>query len=100
MNAQLSFDDLPDPRPSTPLTLEAHARKTDPATSHAAAASLGPKLRETQHAVYEALLIGGPMTDTQLVTFYGRNELALHLPLQSESGIRTRRRELVDAGYV
>lgn len=91
--------------PEVPLSsldpdAQAHARTTDPATSHAAAASITPdKLRESQRVVLAFLKVRGPMTDTDLV------ELWQHYRLrewndQSPSGLRTRRRELVAAGLV
>lgn len=73
----------------------ARARSADPDTSHAAAASLAPdKIRLSQHAVLRHLRRNGPMTDTELVdTFDGKI-------FQSPSGLRTRRKELVDRGLV
>lgn len=65
------------------------ARLTDPATSHAAARSVGD-LRESQAAVLLCFLQHGPMHDEKLEVRYSQR------PQQSESGLRTRRRELVD----
>lgn len=70
-------------------TVEAVARSTDPPTSWAAAKSLGD-LRESQSAVLAFLREHGPMTDEQLVARYDRE------PRQSPSGLRTRRKELVE----
>lgn len=77
-------------------------RKTDPETSVEAAASVQAKLRASQLAV---LLVLGkyPMgaTDTELVASYQKAMLYHELiPMQSESGIRTRRKELVERGLV
>lgn len=71
----------------------AHARRTDPETSHAAAASISPKqLRESQRDVLEVLSKSGPMTDWKLVELMdGR---------MSHSGIRSRRSELTVLGFV
>ena len=71
---------------------QAHARKTDPSTSHAAAASMKPaKLAHQRRLVYETLKARGPMTDWDLVNC---------LPGESPSGVRTRRKELASAGLV
>ena len=84
-----------------PLPVRAHARASDPVTSHQAARSVGD-LRSSQLAVLRLFAdaanagIHG-MTDEQLVRWYGRQQ---RQPLQSASGLRTRRRELVDAGYL
>lgn len=76
----------------------AHARRSDPETSHAAAASISEeRLRDSQRVVLalfdarrrlhdEALLRAQPSADS--------------VPKQSPSGYRTRRRELVDLGYL
>jgi hypothetical protein len=81
------------------LATEAHARGSDPATSHAAAASL-TDLRASQMAVLGLLLSLGPMTDETLAGHYKRASENDELPKQSSSGLRTRRAELVDAGLV
>jgi hypothetical protein len=71
---------------------EAHARATDPATSHEAARSV--KVRESQRQVL-ALLRLGPATDQELATRAYERGLRI-----SPSGLRSRRHELVDAGLV
>lgn len=71
------------------------ARTTDPETSHQAAESV-TDLRDKQRHVLAALAALGPSTDHQLVEDYAMLDLAP----QSPSGIRTRRRELTDAGLV
>jgi hypothetical protein len=74
-----------------------HARTADPQTSHEAAKSVS-KLRE----MYETMLIAfetlGPMNDEQLIKLWrvGVNELGWRAA--SESGIRSRRSELVAQG--
>ncbi len=69
----------------------AHARRTDPETSHAAAASLDTiTIRESQREVYALFLQYGPMTDEEMVAQAHLNDVQ-----QSESGLRTRRSELV-----
>lgn len=74
-------------------TEPARARCSDPVTSHAAAASVHHQT-ETRTWILQALTVC-PMTDTDLIAWarrVGRTE--------SESGIRTRRKELVSAGHV
>lgn len=66
------------------------ARRTDPATSHLAAATLDDKARQ-RRLVLAVLRTYGPMTDEALVN---------HLSTISPSGARTRRSELVRAGLV
>lgn len=78
------------------MTLIAHARTTDPETSHEAAASV-MNIRQSQQAIYQVLKEHGPMDDVQLVDLY---EILPGLPRQSASGIRTRRSELVEMGRV
>lgn len=78
----------------------ARARKTDPVTSHMAAATVAVTAGQAS-VLYALELLGGPVTDEQLVSYYQtlRDEGHAVLP-QSASGIRTRRRELVDLGLV
>lgn len=81
----------------------AYARRTDPQTSHEAARSIrSDKLRRSQEAVLDVLMnLGGSATDVELIERYA--EVAQHwvpMPRQSDSGIRTRRSELVTAGRV
>jgi hypothetical protein len=70
------------------------ARNTDPQTSHDAAASVDD-VTLTQAFVLRALK--RPRTDPQLIEAYRKLK---HAPRASESGIRTRRAELVDRGLV
>lgn len=72
----------------------AKARKNDPRTSHAAAESV-EDVTVTQEYVLRALR--QPRNDIQLVDAYRQYKRA---PRASESGIRSRRAELVDAGLV
>lgn len=72
------------------------ARRGDPATSHSAAASVA-ELRDSQRAVLDLFAEAGNMTDEDLV---GRYPGTTGGPTQSESGLRTRRRELADAGLL
>lgn len=69
------------------------ARPTDPSTSWEAAASLKPdNIRESQAKIMKVLLRAGPMTDQEIYGFVQE--------FMSESGARTRRKELVDYGLV
>jgi hypothetical protein len=93
------FDVPPAPKeevvdPAQSDFFKAHARPSDPHTSHDAARLLSPaKLRDSQKAVLGHFRKFGPMTDTDLVNVYVGSP-------QSRSGLRTRRSELVDRGLV
>jgi hypothetical protein len=71
----------------------AHARRGDPWTSHAAAASV-TGIRKSQQSVLDVLKELGPLTDEEIRLNYKK------LPRQSDSGLRTRRDELVALGKV
>lgn len=76
------------------------ARDTDPETSHEAAASVEPKLRQAQTDILGLFRRHSDhrMTDEALVSLANA-----WLPLdrlQSPSGVRTRRAELVRAGLI
>jgi len=75
---------------------KAHARRTDPQTSHEAARSV-ERIRERQQAVLDLLRRRGPMCDEEIARTYAG---VAGLPAQSPSGLRTRRAELVDMGLV
>jgi hypothetical protein len=76
----------------------AHARRGDPYTSHAAAASLpSDKIRASQEAVLAVYRRFGPMTQPQLLERYAADG---SLPAQSPSGLRTRSSELVALGLL
>jgi hypothetical protein len=75
------------------------ARRTDPATSHAAASSV-ENLRETQRAVLELVTHEGPMTDEELARAYEIQMVHQEWRHQSPSGLRTRRSELVQKGLL
>ena len=76
----------------------AHARRTDPETSHAAAASMtSDKLAAQRALVYDALKRHGPMTDTDILRTV---QLYFDKRHESPSGLRTRRSELVRMGLV
>ena len=72
------------------------ARKTDPATSFEAAASIDEnKLTKTQAFILKCLR--RPGTDFALAERYANYKTA---PLASPSGLRSRRAELVESGIV
>lgn len=73
------------------------ARRTDPETSHAAAASIRD-VRKRQADVWHMLHALGAMTDEQLVDAF-TSDWATHVA-QSPSGVRTRRSELARVGLV
>jgi hypothetical protein len=100
MFAQQADEGQPPPTSAiTGLPSEAHARRTDPPTSHAAARSV-TNLTKKQLAVHALLRKNGSMTDEQLVRTYREavdKKITFNgvlLPEQSDSGIRTRRSEL------
>jgi hypothetical protein len=78
---------------------KAHARASDPETSHAAAKSVR-RIRRSQAAVLSCLKLLGPRPDTLLLSGYEAHRDEHQWPKQSPSGIRTRRKELVAQGFV
>jgi hypothetical protein len=71
------------------------ARRSDPDTSHDAAASV-TRISEMQALIVQVLEICGPLSDTAL-----RGHVIDHTDVRiSDSGLRTRRRELVEMGKV
>lgn len=80
-------------RPSTPV-----ARATDPGTSWEAAKSV-KNVTETHRKIIE-ILRHGAHTDADLYALYLRGRRMFEWPMVSESGLRTRRKELVDMGKV
>lgn len=86
------------PPPPIPV---ARARRSDPQTSHAAAASLdADTLRDSQRAVLEVLRRIGPSTDERLVSRYEGYARTGEIKPQSPSGIRSRRNELAERDFV
>jgi hypothetical protein len=77
-----------------------HTRLLDPQTSwEAAASSTEEHTTRTQLAIL-AILAYGEMTDTEIVHAYRELEDFGDVPRASESGIRSRRAELVEMGKV
>jgi hypothetical protein len=74
-----------------------YARKTDPGTSHLAARSV-QNISPTQQGILRLLVEG--MNDEALVNSYAWLVKGGYLPAASESGIRSRRAELVKLGLV
>lgn len=70
----------------------AHARRTDPQTSHDAAASAGVTINQSRAHVLKAYEFEA-LADRDLVEVYRG-------PKQSPSGLRTRRSELEKSGYL
>lgn len=73
--------------------MSALARITDPETSHAAASSV-TNVRQVQRFILAALS-GGSMTDEQVARWFDAMDITV-----SDSGLRTRRAELVRMGLV
>jgi hypothetical protein len=78
-----------------PITRHTHARRGDPATSHAAARSIEGKLTISQQEVLNLFRTYERLTDKELVYVASQSGVR-----QSPSGLRTRRRELADALFV
>ena len=74
-----------------------YARKTDPGTSFIAARSV-QNISPTQQGILNLLIEG--MTDESLVNVYTGLAKGGYVPMASESGIRSRRAELVKQGLV
>jgi hypothetical protein len=75
----------------------AHARRTDPLSSHLAAEKASARLNETQERVHVLLRIKGPATDEELISRFRHTWPEVRVTDQS---IRSRRSELVEKGYV
>lgn len=84
-----------------PVSDRAHARTSDPWTSHAAAKAITKDdLRGTQAAVLACFNRFGPMHHERLVEVYEAKQSEFGWPQQSVSGLRTRTSELVGAGLL
>jgi len=82
------------------MTTKARARKTDPATSHEAATSVsGEAMSETKKAIVNLLSIQS-MTDDELFMRYFQGAELGHWQHASQSGVRSRRSELVKSGVI
>ncbi|MFJ4168348.1 hypothetical protein ACIPY3_02445 [Paenarthrobacter sp. NPDC089714] len=85
----------------------APARKSDPATSHLAAATITPRKMSTVRSRVEAILVGGDkarenggLTHDEIIAEYKGYSLRLGWPPASDSSIRTRCNELWRDGAV
>lgn len=79
---------------------QAHARKSDPVTSHQAAASV-VNIGRTREAIRSILKQFGPQTDEQIWSNYQREWIHKGATqTASPSGLRSRRAELVRMGFV
>ena len=77
---------------------EAHARRGNPDISRAVARDLTPAtLRKSQRAVLRCLQHAGPVTDEEMIREYDRLRERFGWPIQSPSGLRSRRAELATA---
>jgi len=77
----------------------AKARNTDPSTSYEAAKSV-TAISETQTRILFLLKEYGPQNDEQLATSYDYHATKGGWSLVSDSGLRSRRAELVGLGLV
>jgi hypothetical protein len=82
-------------RPPPP---EAHARRTDPETSHEAAAGVRDITAKQAAVLYVMKTRAHGLHLAGLVDLYQRHFRGGDVPKQSESGIRSRAAELVDLG--
>lgn len=79
---------------------QAHARRSDPATSHQAAAGV-TNLGRTRDAILMILRSFGPANDEQIFKSYSvMFDRGFFIPRSSPSGLRSRRSELVRLGLV
>lgn len=76
----------------------AHARRDDLDTSHEAAASVDPQIRESQQNCLLVFRQHGAMCDEQ--AFYVYHAFHKDLKPQAPSGLRSRRNELVKLGLI
>jgi hypothetical protein len=78
----------------------AHARNTDPQTSHEAAESV-KHLTQTQMGILNILSVAlKPMSDEEIVERYQAKAKLGLMPMASVSGIRSRRNELAVLGKI
>lgn len=83
--------------------MSAHARRTDPATSHEAAASVSMRVTDLELKVLAALVLRGPSTSHQLAEYMGESLVTVSprmAPLEARGLVkragRTERRTLWD----
>lgn len=88
-----------DQRATARASQRPRARRTDPATSHAAAASVRGTTATHTRIVY-LLREQGPLTDEEIASAWQEMVTIAGWPKVSPSGLRTRRAELVDRGQI
>lgn len=76
------------------------ARHSDPQTSHEAASKVS-NVEQVRTAIY-VILSANPegLTDSQIQRLYDKARPELRWPIASDSGLRSRRSELVEEGRV
>jgi hypothetical protein len=79
---------------------QARARRTDPSTSHAAAATIDDLPKRQREVLDVFHRWSGGMTDVQLLERYDAVVRLASKRRQSPSGVRSRRAELVAQGFV
>lgn len=75
----------------------AHTRRSDPDTSHLAAAMVNKNISESCAFVRQAMRLLGPSCDEDLQNFY--NMIRLERGWPPQRCVRKRRKDLVDAGF-
>lgn len=100
-------DDLFSGRSTAPANVGPATKAFHPETSRSAARRAGELATEKQLAVLALFHIYGHLNDEDLVNVYRRKQRALGdvgklalLPMQTDSGIRSRRAELVELRYL
>lgn len=87
--------------PDNALATRAYARTDDPSTSHEAAGSLTEEeLRVSQRDVLDCFRRYGAMCDAEFLQVYRSHQGEHDWRQQSDSGLRSRRDELVDGGLM
>lgn len=81
------------------IEFTAHARRTDPGTSHAAAKSVRNQT-DTHERILELFERFGDATDEDLLIYWEQCASLFDWPTISPSGLRSRRAELVALGLV
>lgn len=81
------------------IEFSAHARRTDPTTSHEAAKSVRNQT-DTHERILELFERFGDATDEDLLVYWGQMASLNDWPPISPSGLRSRRAELVALGLV
>lgn len=80
----------------------AHARTSDPDTSQDVARGVSLDLRLRQQAVFEVFKHAGTIVllDEEMIEYYNAFREDEGWPEQGDSGLRTRRKEIFDAGLL